>query len=207
MSYSALECPRPICVSIRRGQPNSPSVRPERLRIVMLGFARRDRKWSLNDGQIPNFHVVRVALGKGYNRVEGNRRASRTSRVSDLPAENPNVAIRNLGRLQRPSGAHIRPADVHAARQCGSPRRPPPLLVGRVRARGKRPAWSHVASDRRRGAPESGAAHPSKPWGFTREPFNLGFRFDSSRASPPHRPREDELTRPADPSRTNLACA
>ena len=40
-------------------------------------LARRDREWSLNDGQTPNPDVVRVALGTGYHRVEGNRRASR----------------------------------------------------------------------------------------------------------------------------------
>jgi hypothetical protein len=55
-----------------------------------------DREWSLNDGQIPYFRVVRVALGMGYNRVEGTRRTSRNGLVSDLPPEIPNVAIRNL---------------------------------------------------------------------------------------------------------------
>jgi hypothetical protein len=49
----------------------------EKLRIVTLGLARRDREWSLNDGQIPNPSVVRVAPGTRYHRVEGNRRASR----------------------------------------------------------------------------------------------------------------------------------
>jgi hypothetical protein len=39
------------------------------------GLARRDREWSLNEGQIPNPNVVRVAPGTGYHRVEGNRRA------------------------------------------------------------------------------------------------------------------------------------
>jgi hypothetical protein len=29
------------------------------------GLARGGRKWSLNDGQIPNFRGVRVALGTG----------------------------------------------------------------------------------------------------------------------------------------------
>jgi hypothetical protein len=57
---------------------------------------RGDREWSLNDGQIPNPNVVRVALGTGYNRVEGNRRASRNGRASDLPPETPNVTIRNF---------------------------------------------------------------------------------------------------------------
>jgi hypothetical protein len=41
------------------------------------GLARGDRERPLNDGQIPNPNVVRVATGTGYHRVEGNRRASR----------------------------------------------------------------------------------------------------------------------------------
>ena len=59
----------------------------QKLRIVMLGLARRDRKRSLNDGQTPNPNAVRVAPGTGYHRVEGNRRASRSGLVSDLPPE------------------------------------------------------------------------------------------------------------------------
>jgi hypothetical protein len=47
------------------------------------------REWSLNDGQISNTRVVRVALDTGYNPREGNRRASRNGRVSDLPPEIP----------------------------------------------------------------------------------------------------------------------
>jgi hypothetical protein len=39
----------------------------------------------LNDGRIPTPDVVRVAPGTGYNRVKGNRRASRNGPVSDLP--------------------------------------------------------------------------------------------------------------------------
>jgi hypothetical protein len=46
----------------------------KKLRIVMLGFG--DRKGSLNEGQAPNFRVVRVALGTGYYPGEGNRRVS-----------------------------------------------------------------------------------------------------------------------------------
>ena len=34
---------------------------------------------------------VRVHASTGYNRVEGNRRASRNDRVSDLPIEIPHV--------------------------------------------------------------------------------------------------------------------
>jgi hypothetical protein len=37
------------------------------------GLARRDRKWPLNDGQIPNSNVARGAPGSGYHCVEGNR--------------------------------------------------------------------------------------------------------------------------------------
>jgi hypothetical protein len=53
------------------------------------GLARRDRNRGLNDGQIPNFRGVRVALDTGYHRVEGNRRASRNGRVSSSPTRNP----------------------------------------------------------------------------------------------------------------------
>jgi hypothetical protein len=45
--------------------------------------------------EIPNPDVVRFALGSGYHRVEGNRRASRNGRVSDLPPETPDVTIRD----------------------------------------------------------------------------------------------------------------
>jgi hypothetical protein len=41
-------------------------------------------EWSLNDGQIPNFRGVSVHVSTGNDRGEGNRRASRYSRVSDL---------------------------------------------------------------------------------------------------------------------------
>jgi hypothetical protein len=64
----------------------------QQLRIVACkGLARGDRKWSLNDGRIPNVCGVRVHVSAGYTRVEGNRRASRNGRVSDLPPETPNV--------------------------------------------------------------------------------------------------------------------
>jgi hypothetical protein len=42
------------------------------------------------DGHTPNLRDLRVALGTGYHRVEGNRRASRNGRVSDLPPGIPN---------------------------------------------------------------------------------------------------------------------
>jgi hypothetical protein len=51
-----------------------------------------------NEGEIPNFRVVHVAPGKGYTIVEGNCRASRNGRVSDLPPEIPKVTIRTIAR-------------------------------------------------------------------------------------------------------------
>ena len=65
------------------------------------GLARGDRKWPLNDGQIPIFRGVRVALGTGSNRVEGNRRTSRNALVIDLSPEIPHVKGRVKGRLNR----------------------------------------------------------------------------------------------------------
>jgi hypothetical protein len=60
----------------------------------------------LNDGQIQNPNAVRVALGTGYHRVEGNRRASRKRpRVSDPPPETPRVTIRNFFSIA--VGAHL----------------------------------------------------------------------------------------------------
>jgi hypothetical protein len=50
----------------------------------------------LNEGQIPNPNVVRVAVGARYHRVEGNRRASRNGPVSDLPPETPTATIRSF---------------------------------------------------------------------------------------------------------------
>jgi hypothetical protein len=59
-------------------------------------LARGDRKWALNDGQIPKFRGVRVHASTGYNRAEGNRRAWRYGLVSDLPPEIPHVTIRDF---------------------------------------------------------------------------------------------------------------
>jgi hypothetical protein len=50
----------------------------------------------LNDEHIPTPNGVRVASGTGYHRLEGNRRASRNGRVSDLPPDTPKVTIRNF---------------------------------------------------------------------------------------------------------------
>jgi hypothetical protein len=90
----------------------------KKLRIVTLRFGS-DRKWSLNDGQIPNVRGVRVHVRTGYNTGQGNPRASRNGGVSDLPPEIPTVTIRHLSivyespyptnRLGGPSS----PSDAH----------------------------------------------------------------------------------------------
>ena len=59
-------------------------------------MARGDRKWPLNDAQRPQFHVVRVALGTGYNPCD-----TYWEGVVKLPRElisqlNPNHTIRNF---------------------------------------------------------------------------------------------------------------
>jgi hypothetical protein len=67
------------------------------MRIEMLGFGTgHDRKWPLNEGQIPNVRGVRAHASTGYNRVEGNRRASRNGRVSELPKSNKRFAFSSL---------------------------------------------------------------------------------------------------------------
>jgi hypothetical protein len=65
-------------------------------------LARRDREWSLNDGQIPNPDVVCVAPGTGYRRADENRRASRNGPVSDLPPRNPQSTIRCTSATRAP---------------------------------------------------------------------------------------------------------
>jgi hypothetical protein len=97
---------RPPAVAALGSAPSSTtSVRitwQQQLRIVALGT--RDREWPLNDGQIPNPNVVRIAPGTRYHRVEGKRRASRNGPVSDLPPGIPDVTIRDcfieLGHLR-----------------------------------------------------------------------------------------------------------
>jgi hypothetical protein len=81
------------------------------LRIAMLRFGTwGDRKCSLNEGQITTFRVVSVHVSTGYNRAEGNRRASRNGRVSELPPENLTYDSQLLHRCstrRRPRSIHI----------------------------------------------------------------------------------------------------
>jgi hypothetical protein len=53
----------------------------------------------LNEGQRKHCCDVREALGTGYNRVEGNRRASRNGRASDLPPEIPPLRFATFSSL------------------------------------------------------------------------------------------------------------
>jgi hypothetical protein len=59
---------------------------------TVMGLARGDRKWSLNDGHRPNVCGTRVALGKGYTPGERNRGASRNGERSPTPKS----PIRNI---------------------------------------------------------------------------------------------------------------
>jgi hypothetical protein len=69
----------------------------QKLRIVTVGFGTARQKLALERrNKILNFRGVREDLGTGYDRVEGNRRASRNGRVSVLPPEIPHVTIRNF---------------------------------------------------------------------------------------------------------------
>jgi hypothetical protein len=77
-------------------------------------LARGDRKWSLNEEQIPNCRVVRVHVSTGYSRGEGIRRTWRNGLVSSPPTRNPNIAIRHFcGAVYRDEifwrkGCHLR---------------------------------------------------------------------------------------------------
>jgi hypothetical protein len=77
----------------------------------------------LNDGQSPSFRVVRVALGTGYNRVEGNRWAPRNGRVSDLSHPKPHAfrfaAVSAAADRTRPASS--RSAHARDDRRTGNP--------------------------------------------------------------------------------------
>jgi hypothetical protein len=63
------------------------------------GLAPGDRELSLNERQTPNFRGVCVHVRTGYNRVEGNRRASRNGLASGLPPKNPPLRFATLSSL------------------------------------------------------------------------------------------------------------
>jgi hypothetical protein len=91
----------------RLRKPFHPSSRKERhfLNTRLSGRQQAPPAGSttLLSASDPDFRGVRVALGTGYNRVEGSRRASRNGLVSSHP-KIPNVTIRNLPSLTRRKG-------------------------------------------------------------------------------------------------------
>jgi hypothetical protein len=67
----------------------------QKLRIVTLGSARGP--WTMDKPRTRTSYVK--ALGMGYHRVEGNRRASRDGPVSDLPPEIPTSRFATFASL------------------------------------------------------------------------------------------------------------
>jgi hypothetical protein len=118
----------------------------EKLRIVTL-LARRNRKWSLNDGRIPSPNVVRVAPVSGYHRVEENRRASRNSLRERSPTRNPLRYDSPLSHRCTPAGPPATVGDSDRRRRSPPPRErgerhhqrsPPPRHHGRSPPRRQR---------------------------------------------------------------------
>jgi hypothetical protein len=68
---------------------------------TIRGLARGDRKWSLNEAQRPNFRIMRVALGTGYNLGEGNRRISRNGRLPPNPLRIPDSQLSHRFQARR----------------------------------------------------------------------------------------------------------
>jgi hypothetical protein len=72
----------------------------KKLRIVILGLARRDRKWSLNDGQIQNpskaFGIVPLSnfVRRGFGFVHHSTNKKRQPFSHEVPS--PNITIRNF---------------------------------------------------------------------------------------------------------------
>ena len=82
--------PHTCVVSTRRVPASISGNRDGKVRIVGFAvLALGDRKWHLNHGQMANIRGVRGALGTGYNRGDGNRRASRNGRVCLSPPKTP----------------------------------------------------------------------------------------------------------------------
>jgi hypothetical protein len=76
----------------------------KKLRIVTVGLGGA-RKWSLNEGHSPNFRGVRVHVSTGYNRVEGDRRASRNASRAISHPKSLRITIRNfLHRCRKAEG-------------------------------------------------------------------------------------------------------
>jgi hypothetical protein len=92
---AAFACIPEACVmDMARSAP--PYSAMQKLPTVTLRVWHGATEMALERGTNPKPNVVRLHVSTGYNRVEGNRRASRNGRVSDLPPELPNVTIRDF---------------------------------------------------------------------------------------------------------------
>jgi hypothetical protein len=102
--------------------PPAPSSATHKWRILSLGLARRDRKWPLNDGQIPNPNVVRVALGTGLPSCRGNSAGVAKRPRERSPTRNTYESDSQLLHRLRWAGAreaHLQ-RRLPAARACAS---------------------------------------------------------------------------------------
>jgi hypothetical protein len=90
-SAEAVRMPSQAGSTTASHQPWSPpTAMQQSCESLRVGLARRDRKWSSNDGQIPNVRDVRVALSTRATIVSrgiGGRREN--GLVSDLPPPKP----------------------------------------------------------------------------------------------------------------------
>jgi hypothetical protein len=100
-----------------------PTAEEENLSSRSGWLARGDRKWSLKEAQRPNLRVVRVALGTGYNRGEGNRRPR------ELISHPKSLTVRfaTFASLCRRTYTHLSSrGEVGGLELARVPRRPPP---------------------------------------------------------------------------------
>jgi hypothetical protein len=76
--------------------PTAQGTAMQKLRIGRLGLGTGRQKRVLDDGHYPKLSRCTCTCEYGERWLEGNRRASRNGRVSDLPPEIPNVTIRTF---------------------------------------------------------------------------------------------------------------
>jgi hypothetical protein len=68
-------------------------------RTIRVWQGATENEWPLHKGKLPISRGVRVHVSAGYNRVEGNRRASRNGLVGDFPPKS--ITSRSLYAAQR----------------------------------------------------------------------------------------------------------
>jgi hypothetical protein len=170
---------RPEVGAATHGRRRGGVARGDRADMGGLGAVRR------NHGVQPGRHAGRRGSGEG---CAGPRLQSQTQvrqASSRCPPRSPLPLCR--GGLRGASSARL-VVDVS---------------LGRGRGRAPAVAWGLTEAVATASSPcDPLARERTEPWGFQR-----GLFFESSRASPPHRPLEDGLTHPTDTSRSNLASA